>query len=136
MSIPENPETDNNGLKMQMVYSSMDKNDFNQNSSTITYNKLVRDKIPQIVMADNKKCEISTVTDKEKFTMLQRKLQEEVNEFLEDSNVEELADIMEVLFGLADALGADEEELMNVRNEKKDKRGGFKKGIVLNSVKE
>lgn len=135
-SIPENPETDNNGLKMQMVYSGVDKNDFNQNSSTITYNKLVRDKIPEIIMADNKQCEIETVIDKEKFTMLQRKLQEEVNEFLEDSNVEELADIMEVLFGLADALGADEEELMNVRNEKKDKRGGFKKGIVLNSVKE
>ncbi len=69
--------------------------------------KLVRDMIPKIIMEDNKECEIETVTGKEKYVMLTKKLQEEVNEFLEDRNIEELADIMEVLFDLADALGAD-----------------------------
>lgn len=63
--------------------------------------------IPKIIMEDNKECEIETVTGKEKYVMLTKKLQEEVNEFLEDRNIEELADIMEVLFDLADALGAD-----------------------------
>ena len=56
-------------------------------------------------------------------------------EFLEDKNLEELADVMEVLFGLADTLGYSEEELLKVREKKREERGGFKEGIVLKSVR-
>lgn len=49
-------------------------------------------------------------SDKEKYELLEKKLMEEVNEFLEDKNLEELFDVMEVLFGLADSLGFSEEE--------------------------
>ena len=59
---------------------------------------------------------------------------EEVNEYLQDKNLEELADVMEVLFGLAHNLGYSEEDLINMRNEKLKVRGGFKKGIVLKGV--
>lgn len=56
---------------------------------------------------------------------------EEVNEYLTDKNLEELADVMEVLFGLAHNLGYSEEELLEKRRMKFEERGGFKEGIVL-----
>ena len=99
------------------------------------YNKLVRDKIPEIINADGKQCEIEIVSGKEKQELLEKKLLEEVNEYLEDKNLEELADVMEVLFGLANELGYSEENLLNKRNEKLKARGGFKEGIVLKNVK-
>ncbi|WP_238916807.1 nucleoside triphosphate pyrophosphohydrolase [Clostridium sp. YIM B02555] len=99
-----------------------------------TYNKLVRDKIPEIIKADGRACDTVIVAGDEKYELLEAKLQEEVNEFLEDKNLEELADIMEVLFGLADSLGYSEEDLLNARDKKREERGGFKEGIVLNSV--
>ncbi len=68
-------------------------------------------------------------------SLLEDKLKEEVNEYLKDKNLEELADIMEVLFGLAHNLGYSEEELVEKRNCKLNQRGGFKEGIVLKSVK-
>ena len=99
------------------------------------YNKLVRDKIPEIIEADNKKCEIEIVQGKEKQELLEKKLLEEVNEYLEDKNLEELADVMEVLYGLAKELGYSEEELNKKREQKLQKRGGFKEGIVLKSTR-
>lgn len=100
-----------------------------------TYNKLVRDKIPEIIKADGRECETLIVAGEEKCKLLEDKLQEEVSEFLQDKNLEELADVMEVLFGLAEALGYSEEELLKSRDKKREERGGFKKGIVLKSVR-
>ncbi|WP_291648027.1 nucleoside triphosphate pyrophosphohydrolase [Clostridium sp.] len=99
------------------------------------YNKLIRDRIPEIITADDKICEIEIVSGIEKQELLEKKLLEEVNEYLEDKNLEELADIMEVLFGLANELGYSEEDLIKKRNEKLKERGGFKEGIILKSVK-
>ena len=96
-----------------------------------TYNKLVRDKIPQIIEADGKGCDITIICGEEKKDLLRAKLMEEVNEYLEDDNLEELADVMEVLFGLAHELGFSEEDLLKKREEKLKARGGFKEGIVL-----
>ena len=99
------------------------------------YNKLVRDKIPEIITEDGRECDIEIVSYEEKYKLLEAKLQEEVNEYLEDKNLEELADVMEVLFGLAESLGYSEEDLLKARNKKLNERGGFKKGIVLKSVR-
>ena len=98
------------------------------------YNKLVRDLIPEVIKADGKACEIEIAKDEEKTDLLEAKLMEEVNEYLQDKNLEELADVMEVLFGLAHNLGYSEEDLINKRNEKLKARGGFKEGIVLKKV--
>jgi predicted house-cleaning noncanonical NTP pyrophosphatase (MazG superfamily) len=100
-----------------------------------TYNKLVRDKIPEIIKADGRECNIEIASKEDKYKLLEDKLQEEVNEFLEDKNLEELADVMEVLFGLAEALGYSEEKLLKARDKKREERGGFKEGIVLKCVK-
>lgn len=98
------------------------------------YNKLVRDKIPQIIEEDGKKYDIRIADKSEQYNLLEAKLQEEVKEFLEAKNLEELADVMEVLFGLADNLGYSEEDLIRERQKKKEERGGFKDGIVLEKV--
>ena len=98
------------------------------------YNKLVRDKIPAVIEADGKKCNIHIAEKEEYAKLLEEKLKEEVNEYLEAKNLEELADIMEVLFGLANMQGYSEEELMKKRQDKLDERGGFKEGIVLERV--
>lgn len=98
------------------------------------YNKLVRDLIPDVIKASGKECEIEVAQVQERAELLEAKLMEEVNEYLEDKNLEELADIMEVLFGLAHNLGYTEEDLLNKREEKLKERGGFKEGIVLKKV--
>jgi predicted house-cleaning noncanonical NTP pyrophosphatase (MazG superfamily) len=98
------------------------------------YNKLIRDKIPQIITASDKKFDTHIASEKEYTESLETKLKEEVNEYLSDKNLEELADVMEVIFALAKNLGYSEDDLINKRNEKSDARGGFDKKIILEKV--
>ncbi|MCQ2070087.1 MAG: nucleoside triphosphate pyrophosphohydrolase [archaeon] len=93
--------------------------------------KLVRDRIPEIITESGRTCRTRTVSGDELYAYLDRKLDEETAEFRESKNVEELADILEVVIGLANAIGCSEEELFAVRQKKKDERGAFLKGMVL-----
>ena len=91
--------------------------------------KLVRDKIPQIIIADGKK-PITRILDEEEYlSELDKKLNEEIAEYQEDNSIEELADVLEVMFAICEARGYSVEELMKVRNSKRDKRGGFEQRI-------
>ena len=94
----------------------------------ITYNKLVRDKIPQIIEASGKTCETEVLSDERYLEMLDKKLNEELAEYQQEKSLEELADLLEVLYAVAVARG--------VRAEKKDKRGGFAEKIFLIKVTE
>ena len=98
------------------------------------YNKLVRDKIPEIINADNKKAITSILNDEEYIIALNNKLQEEMKEYIEDNNVEELADIVEVIYGILDYKNVSIEEFENIRKAKVEKRGAFKKRIFLNKT--
>ena len=98
------------------------------------YNKLVRDLIPQIIEQDGKKFSAHWAYKEELPGLLEEKLMEEVKEYLEAKNLEELADVLEVLVGLAGSLGYTEEELFKKRAEKKQERGGFSEGLVLEST--
>lgn len=101
------------------------------------YNKLVRDKIPEIIVEHDKATPITRVLNNEEYLEeLNKKLQEEVKEYLEDNNIEEMADILEVLHGILDAKGYTWEELEKVRINKVEKRGAFKKKIFLEKVEE
>lgn len=91
--------------------------------------KLVRDKIPQIIMSDGKIPIIRTLSDEEFLTELDKKLDEEVAEYQADKSLEEVADILEVLFAICEARGYSIDELMKVRDEKRENRGGFKEKI-------
>ena len=68
------------------------------------YSKLLLNKIPQIIKSSGKIFDIHYAKKEEVLPLLERKLNEEVSEYLKDKNLEELADVMEILFGLANAL--------------------------------
>lgn len=98
---------------------------------TITYNKLVRDRIPEIIVKSGNKCVTEILSDEEYIEMLDKKLDEELAEYHRDKNIEELADLLEVVYACAQARGFSLEELENVRTDKADKRGAFKGKILL-----
>lgn len=68
-----------------------------------TYNKLVRDRIPEIIEDSGKTCEVEVIDDKTYLEMLDEKLTEELNEYCESHNIEELADLLEVVYATAKA---------------------------------
>lgn len=95
------------------------------------YDKLVRDRIPEIIESSGNKCEIEVVSDEIALEYLYKKLNEEVSELLEDKNLDEIVDVMEVLFAIGSKYGYSEEDILDRRNEKKDARGGFKDNLIL-----
>ena len=100
----------------------------------IIYDKLVRDKIPEIIEGSGKQCEIEVLSDEKYFEMIDKKLEEELAEYYKDKNIEELADLLEVIYAATKARGYSIEELEKVRDEKAKKRGGFDKKILLKKV--
>ena len=97
----------------------------------MVYNKLVRDKIPEIIEKNGGKCVCRILDDEEYIKMIDAKLDEELLEYHNDKNIEELADLMEVIYAAAKARGYTIAELEEVRAKKADKRGGFDKKILL-----
>lgn len=89
------------------------------------YNKLVRDKIPAIIRDRGENPVVRTLNDEEYIENLRLKLNEEVAEFHADQNGEELADILEVLFALADSMNLSREKLLALCDNKRAERGGF-----------
>ena len=102
--------------------------------STKIYSKLVRDKIPEIIEADNKTCLTEILSDNQYIEMLDKKLNEELLEYQESKDVEELADMLEVMHAIVVARGYSVEELEKIRKEKAEKRGDFKNKILLKEV--
>lgn len=101
------------------------------------YNKLVRDKIPEIIAGDNgKTCVTRIMEDDEYLKALNTKMQEELKEYLESGDVEELADLEEVLRAILDVKKVSYDEFEKIRKAKVNKRGAFKKKIFLESVSE
>ena len=91
--------------------------------------KLVRDRIPEIILATGKKPITRILEQEEYLEELDRKLNEEIAEYQADKSIEEMADVLEVLFAVCKARGYSVETLMEVCNEKREKRGGFEKRI-------
>jgi predicted house-cleaning noncanonical NTP pyrophosphatase (MazG superfamily) len=103
----------------------------------IVYNKLIRDKIPQIIEATGKKAEIRIMDEDEYTKMLNVKLQEELDEYKvagESDQIAELADSVEVVYAILDNHGISLEEFEKIRLSKRDKRGGFKEKLLLVKV--
>ena len=100
------------------------------------YNKLVRDRIPEIIESSGRTCITEILSNEEYLKMLDAKLDEELAEYHADQNIEELADLMEVIRACAVARGYSVEELEQLRAEKAAERGGFEKKILLKEVRE
>ena len=98
------------------------------------YNKLVRDRIPEIIETSGNTCVTEILSDEDYLKMLDAKLDEELAEYHADQNIEELADLMEVIRACAVARGYTLEQLEQVRAEKVAERGGFTKKILLKKV--
>ncbi|MFK7800511.1 MAG: phosphoribosyl-ATP pyrophosphohydrolase [Anaerolineae bacterium] len=101
---------------------------------TQTYNKLIRDKIPEIIATNQQIASVKTLSTQDCLKALKLKLIEEVEEFNESETLDELADILEVVFALAQHIGADHHQLESVRAEKQRARGGFEKRLFLETV--
>lgn len=102
----------------------------------IKYNKLVRDRIPEIIEASGKTCRTEILDDAEYLRFVDAKLDEELAEYHKDQNIEELADLMEVIYAAAAARGCTALQLEQIRAEKAMKRGGFQKKLLLLEVEE
>mgnify|MGYP000960440686 CR=1 FL=1 len=93
--------------------------------------KLVRDNIPDIIKQNNEEPITRILDDKEYLDQLNIKLTEEVKEYLDSGEIEELADIMEVILAIAKSKDVSYEQLEAIRKEKVLKRGAFDKKIFL-----
>ena len=95
------------------------------------YNKLVRDRIPEMIRAQGETPHTRILEQEEYLRHLEAKLDEETGEYHRDKNAEELADILEVVFALAEAIGCTKEELLEIYRKKHDARGGFHSRVFL-----
>ena len=102
-----------------------------------TYNKLVRDKIPENINSmEGRKATWRIMNDDEYIKELNKKLLEEVHEFIEENAIEELADIIEVIQSIMRVKNISYEELKNVQQMKREKKGGFSNKIYLVEVEQ
>lgn len=104
------------------------------------YNKLVRDRIPEIIAHSGKKYSTQILEKQDYIRELKKKSYEELEEYMNAANdsdaIEELADILEILHAFAECHGVSIEEVEQIRKQKADKRGGFKEKIFLIEVED
>jgi predicted house-cleaning noncanonical NTP pyrophosphatase (MazG superfamily) len=115
------------------------------------YNKLVRDRIPELIKKSGKTCKTRRLSDDEYRDRLKEKLTEEVGELLKSPCVdeiadiiellkspcvEEIADIIEVLEAISSNIGSSLPEVIEIKEKKRRERGGFSKRIFLEHVNE
>lgn len=100
----------------------------------VQYYKLVRDRIPEIIELSGKICVTEILSEEEYLRLIDAKLDEELAEYHKDQNLEELADLLEVIYTAAIARGYTLEQLESARAEKATNRGAFTKRILLKEV--
>ena len=98
------------------------------------YNKLVRDKIPEEIEKQDKQCKFEILKDSEYEKELDKKLLEEVNEYISCHEEKEMADIMEVLKAIKKFRKLSDENIEKIRKSKEEKKGGFYNKIYLKEV--
>jgi len=101
-----------------------------------TYNKLIRDRIPELIERAGKTPHTRVLDEEEMEKALKEKLLEEVNEFIESDQIEEIADILEVIEAIAKLRGVHMALIAGMKEEKKEERGGFEKRLLLERVED
>ena len=104
------------------------------------YNKLVRDKIPDIILKDQKICKTKILLEQDYKELLKRKLLEEANEVCQAVSKEEIckeiADVWEVVDAIMDTFHLSKEEVLKEKEQKAFRNGKFEKRILLESVED
>ncbi len=95
------------------------------------YHKAIRDKIPEIILKEGNTCKVKTLTDSEFLKKIEKKLFEEIKEYQQNKSVEELADIVEVVYTIVKLRGVTKKEFEKIRIKKINERGSFKKNLFL-----
>ncbi len=103
------------------------------------YNKLIRDKIPQIIKKNNQKGDFEKLNKKEFQKALLKKLEEETKEVIEAKDnkeelINEISDIYEIIDAMIESFNLNKKEIIQKQKDKRRKRGGFKERIFLKSV--
>lgn len=99
-------------------------------------NKLVRDRIPELMEARGKSCTTEVLPPEEYLTMLEAKLDEELAAYHKSRSLEELADLLEVMGAVVKARGNNWDELTQIRRERAEMYGGFSGRTLLWEVVE
>ena len=97
----------------------------------IYYNKAIRDKIPDIIKESGKNCNVKKLFDSEFLIELEKKLIEELDEYTKSKDIEELADLLEVIYRISELRGVNSDELDEIRKDKVKKRGKFSSNLFL-----
>jgi predicted house-cleaning noncanonical NTP pyrophosphatase (MazG superfamily) len=100
------------------------------------YNKLVRDRIPEIIEKNGKKAIVEELEPQAYKKYLDQKLEEELKEYFEADSVDELADLVEVVYAILKYKGVDIKDFENIRKKKAEERGAFDKRLLLKEVVE
>lgn len=122
------------GRMVYCEYGTYGKEKSMKQERIIPYDKAIRDKIPEIIKATGKTPVVETVDPEVFARYLNEKLEEELNEYRKEGSIEELADLVEVVYGLLHLKGITVQEFEVIRTEKAKKRGGFEKRLVLKKV--
>lgn len=139
-------ETERKTKSMYQFYSKEQEKEYGvigikiallSNSFRYTYNKLVRDKIPEDIDSEQgRKCKYRILDDKEYLKELNRKVLEEANEFIEENSIEELGDLMEVINAIMKLKSYNMEKVKKVMKAKEEKKGTFNNKVFLEYVDE
>lgn len=96
--------------------------------------KLVRDKIPEIIKDDGKIPRTHFADKKEFGGMLNKRFQEEAEEFIQIPSIEKMADIFEVITAINDFRGWKLEEVIKIQEKKREKKGAFRRRVILDGI--
>ena len=108
-----------------------------ENKFRYTYNKLVRDKIPESIDSEQgKKCKYKILDDTEYLQELNKKVLEEANEFIEENSIEKLGDLMEVIETIMNLKGYNIEDVKEIMKIKAEKKGAFNNKVFLEYIDE
>lgn len=104
--------------------------------TSIKYNKLIRDRIPEIIEKSGKEAIVAKVEGDQLLELLNKKLYEELDEYNESGEIEELADLVEVVQAILEYKEITLDEFNKIKEKKNISRGGFKEGLLLLEVRE
>jgi len=97
----------------------------------VVHNKAIRDKVPEIIKNSGYDCDVRQLSDQEFLAELEKKLSEELDEYQKSKEADELADLLEVIYRIAELRGIKKSDLEQIRQEKQNKRGAFSKNLFL-----
>lgn len=100
----------------------------------VPYDKIVRDKIPRLIKSQGKKVKYSVVSDEEAYAYLIEELFTISTKFADTEKIDDLVDIIEVVFAIAELRGITDKSLLSEIYNKRIAKGGFEKNIVLEGV--